>query len=419
MSPWNRDVDPKTPATEAPVLTSGQDLYIWRKAVAEWVDLVDTAAREPNDRQFKTIRATLGRQLYRALPASHRSVVDEAQARGLVNYRQENQLRAVDELVELIATDPPMAVVSRLINTFNKVVGCKRKPKEAINTFVSRFWGLAADHLMHAGTSSSSQTAEMLAIILLNNASLQDETLTAAKLELIRLAESREPKVDKNGPVVRADIKVLKDHIINADKQIVSVHNNAIKSLGSSTTTQNLRQVHDCLTKVQSSLSNLSSRIPPDQPNSSQIAGRRLHFRLDDAIQVLRSLEQSSPRIEAPTQEQIQALVDSQVQKALLAVGQTSSPSEPGTKPASSQPSSSTQHPSNAKKRKLKQTQSKPKRGPLTGPDGARVCYDCGQSDHSCGDTSCSQPSWATLQRRKSQDKSEGQKMFFQSGHDK
>jgi hypothetical protein len=254
-----------------------------------------------------------------------------------------------------------MSVVSRLINTFKNVVGCKRKPKEALNTFVSRFWRLATDHLMHAGTSSSSQTAEMLAIILLNNASLRDETLTATTLELIRLDVSREPNVDKNSPVVRADIKVLKDHITNADKKIVSVHRNSIKSLGSSTTTQSLLQVHDCLTKVQSSLSNISSRIPPDQPNSSQIAGRRLHLRFDDAIQVLRSLEHNSPRIEVPTLKQIQALVDSQVHKALLAVGQSSSPSEPGTKPASSQPSSSTQNPSNVVKRKIKKTPSKPK----------------------------------------------------------
>jgi hypothetical protein len=57
---------------------------------------------------------------------------------------------------------------------------------------------------MHAGTSSSSQTVEMLAIILLNNSSLQDETLTAAKLELIRIAETGESKVDKDSPIVRA-----------------------------------------------------------------------------------------------------------------------------------------------------------------------------------------------------------------------
>ena len=104
-----------------------------------------TAAREPNECQFNTIRATLGRKLYCALSASHRSVVDEAQVRGIVNYKQENQLRAVDELVKFIYTDTPMEVVSRLITIFNKVFGCKRKPKESLSTFVSRLLGLAAD----------------------------------------------------------------------------------------------------------------------------------------------------------------------------------------------------------------------------------------------------------------------------------
>jgi hypothetical protein len=166
-------------------------LYSWRKAVAEWVDLVTTAASQSSDRHFKTVRATLGLQLYRALSASHRSVVDEAQARGAINYCQDDQVVAVNELVQLLATDPPMAVVSRLISTFNKVISCKRRPKENISTFVSRFWGLAADHLMKVGASSSSQKAEMLAIILLNSACLQEETFTAAKLELIRIAEDR------------------------------------------------------------------------------------------------------------------------------------------------------------------------------------------------------------------------------------
>jgi hypothetical protein len=88
--------------------------------------------------------------------------------------------------------DPPMAIVSRLINTFTKVTSCKRKEKEDLNQFTSLFWGLKADHLMHENASSSSQTAEMLAINLLNNSLLPDDTLTAAKLELIGIAESRQ-----------------------------------------------------------------------------------------------------------------------------------------------------------------------------------------------------------------------------------
>ena len=68
----------RSQGSEAPLLMPGQDLYIWRKAVAEWVDLVSTAAAHSHDNHFKTVNATLGIQLYRALPASQRSIIDVA-----------------------------------------------------------------------------------------------------------------------------------------------------------------------------------------------------------------------------------------------------------------------------------------------------------------------------------------------------
>jgi hypothetical protein len=88
MGPAQNSAHDQSPSrgSEAPTLFPGQDLYIWRKAVAEWVDLVHTAATQSEDRHFKKVNATLGRQLYRALPSSHRSIVDEAQARGIVVF---------------------------------------------------------------------------------------------------------------------------------------------------------------------------------------------------------------------------------------------------------------------------------------------------------------------------------------------
>jgi hypothetical protein len=114
--------------SEAHTLLSGQDLYIWRKAVAEWVDLVHTAATQSEDRHFQTVNATLGRQLYCALPSSHWIVVDEAQARGIIDFCQSNQLTAIEEIVKLLATDPPIAIVSSLITAFTKVTVAPRKP---------------------------------------------------------------------------------------------------------------------------------------------------------------------------------------------------------------------------------------------------------------------------------------------------
>ena len=64
------------------------DLYLWRKQVSNWVDLIATAAEKGSDKLFQTIFATLGRQLYdRGLPQAQMIIVDEAQERGLIDYK--------------------------------------------------------------------------------------------------------------------------------------------------------------------------------------------------------------------------------------------------------------------------------------------------------------------------------------------
>jgi hypothetical protein len=298
----------RSQGSETPTLMPGQDLYIWRKAVAEWVDLVSTAAAHSHDHHFKTVNSTLGRQLYRALPTSQRSIVDEAQARGAINFRQENQLKAVEEIVKLLATDPRMAIVSRLINTFSKVISCKRKPKEDINECTSRFWGLAADHLMHADASTSSQTAEMLAIILLNNYLLPDDTMTAAKLELIRIAESRQVPSNSRKFVSPEEIAEVSEELNVLDKDIFKQHNHLVHVTSApqgsgDKSLRKLRDTHKKFRKMIGLLSMLSEQCNGNQQTSihTDLIGHRLEFRLDDAIHVLKSLDQSSPYITQPS----------------------------------------------------------------------------------------------------------------------
>ena len=117
--------------------------------------------------------------------------MDEAQEQGKIDYKQEDQVKAVQEIVELVPQDLPIAFVTRLIDSFNKVTSCKRKGNEDLNRFVSRFRGLAAEHLMRAGSSNHSQIGKVLAIALLNIASLSEASLTNAKLGLIGMAEDR------------------------------------------------------------------------------------------------------------------------------------------------------------------------------------------------------------------------------------
>jgi len=61
------------------------DLQDWHTKVVRWVDLIKTAAEKENDRHYKTVWATLGRWLYRGLPSAQQSILDEANAKGVVS----------------------------------------------------------------------------------------------------------------------------------------------------------------------------------------------------------------------------------------------------------------------------------------------------------------------------------------------
>ena len=179
----------KSRGADPPMFCPEKDLYAWRKNVSLWVDLVCISAEKGEDKFYKTMKATLALQLYtNGLPQAQKSIVDQAQEKGLIDYKQENQVKAVKEIVDLVATDPPISIVTRLIDSFNKVTGCRKKKGDDLSTFVSRFHGLAAEHLMNAGSKDSSQVGEVLAITLLNNAALSNGTLTNTKFQLIALA---------------------------------------------------------------------------------------------------------------------------------------------------------------------------------------------------------------------------------------
>ena len=194
---------------DPPVISPSADLQEWRRDISRWIDTIRSAALKDSDRMYKTIFATLANHLYdRGLPSEQKSIVDEAQLKGLIDYKQDDQIAAVREIIELIAVDSPIAVVSRLISSFHRVTDFCRRRNEDLRSFVSRFRGLAADHLMHGALSSSSQVGEVLAITLLNNANLSEETLTSAKLQLIALAKEREEVRDTESLPSRTSIPI-------------------------------------------------------------------------------------------------------------------------------------------------------------------------------------------------------------------
>ncbi len=103
-----------------------------------------------------------------------------------------------------------MVVVTRLIYSFNRVSSCTRRPSESLSSFVTRFTGLASEHITQAGSSPKSKVGEVLAITMLNNANLWDTTLSSAKIQLINAAQLRQVGVTRNYTLEVQDCDNLK-----------------------------------------------------------------------------------------------------------------------------------------------------------------------------------------------------------------
>lgn len=138
-----------------------------------------------------TYSATLGRQIHeRALRTAHLTRVEEVQAYQKIDYYQDKQVNAVLEILKLVAHEPAVAIFTHIITSFNQVMTCCRQGNEKVTLFVSRFWRLAAEHLMLVYDSPSSQVGEVVAITLLSNSILPEAALTNANLELITRSEN-------------------------------------------------------------------------------------------------------------------------------------------------------------------------------------------------------------------------------------
>lgn len=74
------------------------------------------------------------------------SIVLEALANVVINYRKENQGVTVSEIIELISVAPSSVFEPGRKNSLDEVTSCYRNRNEDLGMFVSLFRGLARDH---------------------------------------------------------------------------------------------------------------------------------------------------------------------------------------------------------------------------------------------------------------------------------
>jgi hypothetical protein len=79
-----------------------------------------------SNRAYTGQLSTMARQLYRALPQPQQHVLDNAQAQGQVNCKQDDQVAALEQITSLLLKEPPMSLVSRLVKTLNDAIESKR-----------------------------------------------------------------------------------------------------------------------------------------------------------------------------------------------------------------------------------------------------------------------------------------------------
>ncbi len=157
---------------------------------------------------------------------------------------------------------------------------------------------------MHPGSTQSSKVGEVLANTLLNNANLGETTLCTPKIQLISAAKSREALSlnrnylldDKNCE----DLKSIKKNLLESLQIFQSAEtegNNITSKLamdGIKTATEEVNKAMESINKVLNKIEPDSApeQTRPGLQKSINVGAKRLSIYLDDAIDILRSLQQ-------------------------------------------------------------------------------------------------------------------------------
>ena len=255
---------------------------------------------------------------------------------------------------------------------------------------------------MHSNASSSSQIGEVLAITLLNNATLEEGTLTNAKLQLISLAEARskEENTSETVDVNKSSLSTIKELSENLSKALVKPNTS---DPGFSAKKYRIRlyaRIHALAKEFASTVKTITASDGKQSAGDSISAlvlsqQKRCKLSLEDAVAVLGNLTLTSGSLAAMNAKEVENLISKNVQKALLAANAIPGHS---TKKASKEKVS----PKKSKNKPGTSSDKSPvsRKRPRDNSDeqcDEQVCFDCGQPDHKRGDDKCPRPSYLTM----------------------
>jgi hypothetical protein len=168
---------------EPPVFNIAEKLE-YRNGVQRWAKLVATLALTGN-KEVKAVSAALTESLIASLPDERQSLVRASVASGDIKLNLmtfKGQLRSVQKVMVLIASDLPTEHVDRVAASFEAVSSCKRE--KAVRNFSTRFYSKAQTYLRICGGAEADPAGLVLALTFVENANLTVETRAHVKLQL-------------------------------------------------------------------------------------------------------------------------------------------------------------------------------------------------------------------------------------------
>ena len=405
------------------------DFHDWRKRVAEWVATMKKANDHGEDRSIRTRFQLLGRILYQeALPDAQKSLVDDAINKKQLNlFSNEDPVKLVLKIVNVVAIDPPMAQVTRLITSYQNVMNCTRKNKERLSMFASRFRGLAGKLLRHIQSSSTSQAGEVLAITLLHNAKLDDVTLTNAKIQLVNLAKERE--MNEGNLEKSVTVEQLKD-LFHESKtlELYCTHAKEYKQSNeknppnfSGTVFHHSERISKLLQDVKSPDENNDEEPPIEEMFKEK--GSRIRLRLDDAVTVLRNISSGVSNKQLYSLGDIDEMLEERLKSHLakqaggsVTPKNTENNRDSGKEKADNRSNNKREAKRGRKDHNDRSEKQASKRKKVTEivPEAADRCHDCGAEGNFRGDPSCPRKSWISnkILEKEAQKKGNGSSFF-------
>lgn len=184
-------------------LTTKTDKFKYRIDVRMWMQRVKVFANG-GDTRAKGIANGYGHALYASMDTPYQKIIEaEIQLQKLtlgpveddqvLSYQEHKE--KIEQILLVVAKESQAGAAKRFISTERKVFTRKRKKSETYTDFEERFRVIAQEHLNCLQHAPSDQEKQIIALVLLDNAELPDNTYNNLLSILInKVADPESPK---------------------------------------------------------------------------------------------------------------------------------------------------------------------------------------------------------------------------------